>query len=210
MPAKIFPSVLGSTRVLFTRRLEAAARLHRPLHLDVMDGHFVATTSIGPRSLASLIVPRRHEVHLMVKRPEVWLDCLLRLGTTTVIIPVELGRRLTSILAAFRSHRLSVALSINPRTPLRRLHPWMSSLRRVHVMTVHPGRYRATFLPAMVKRITQIRRQYPNRVVSCDGGLDQRTIPLVCRAGATLLIVGSAVMLQPNPVTALGRLERLL
>ncbi len=209
MAVKIYPSVLASTRRKFQQRLTLVRSLRRPVHVDVMDGRFVRTRSIGPQQLAKFSIPSQHELHLMVKHPERWLNCALQLRTPVVIIPVELGQQLEKVIALFRSHRIQVVLSINPGTAVQRLKPWLRFTRRVHVMTVHPGRYGARFQSSAIRTVQHLHRRHPTLIISCDGGLDATTIPLVRLAGAQIMVVGSYIVLDRHPRAALKTLERL-
>lgn len=210
MAGSVWPSVLAATRRQFLMRLRRAETIGQRIHLDVMDGRFVPTRSIGPTTLAGLLINRPHEIHLMVTDPAAWLSTLLRLGTKTAIVPVEIGASLRMTLALLRSHRIAVALSISPTTPLGRLRAWARYVRRFHVMTVRPGRYGAPFLPGMVRRVKRLHARYPRHVVSCDGGMNERTIPLVRRAGASIIIVGSRLVEHPRPLEEWHRLRALL
>lgn len=207
MPVEIVPSVLARTLPVFRARLAAAERLSRIIHVDVMDGQFVPTHSVGLDRLWSQSWHRPVELHLMVQRPEQWLELVLNRMVKEVIVHVEIGNRLEYALALFRSNKKRVRLAINPKTPLSRLWPWVKFSQGVQVMTVTPGRYRAPFQPGMIDRIKTIRARHPRLRISCDGGMTPRTIPAMVQAGADRCIVGSYIQYARHPEQAWQRLR---
>lgn len=174
-----------------------------------MDGRFVPTRSPSVHHLLKVRIPSRHEVHLMVRHVEPWRACLRAWKTRTVIVPVEVYHSPTEARRAIGG-RVRLIPSINPSTPISALQHWLPTTRRVHVMTVRPGRYGAPFLPKALSHVRFLHRKYPRLLISVDGGVSEQTIRAIVNAGTRILIVGSAVALDPSPRQALEKLQRLL
>lgn len=207
---EIVPSILAGTVPAFRRRYRHVSDLSPVLHVDVMDGTFVASRSLSARQLNRLSIDRRVDLHCMTSRPADWITALYAWRIRSVILHVELGAKLRPVIAAFRSNRVRVSLAINPSTRLSRLWPWLHLVSEIQVMTVRPGYYRSIFLPPMLRRVTEIKRRAPRHLVSVDGGMSNRTVPLAVAAGARRLIVGSYLQDQAHPRLAYRDLRQLV
>lgn len=210
MAVKLLPSVLASRPDQFRRRLRLALDLQSEIHIDVMDGKFVTTRSVGPSLFSPRTLRIRAEYHLMVLHPAEWIPMIRRVHGRRAIIHVERQPRLADIIRDFRRQGISVSLAINPRTPLARIGPYVRMIRGLHVMTVRPGRYHARFIPSALSRMSSFRRRYPRLPITVDGGMNSRTIPLALAAGAQRLVVGSDVMLSAHPRWEWQRLQTLI
>ncbi len=207
---EVLPSVLARDAATYRRRFQRAAALGTIIHLDIMDGRFVTSRSIRSKTLGQLPPKPPVEIHAMVAEPEQWLTDMLRLNLRRVIVPVELGVRLRPFIAVFRSRRIPVVLSINPGTPLSRLHPWVSVVAGIQVMGVEPGQYGAPFLPKTFSRIQAIHRRYPRLPIQVDGGITPDKIVKLRSVGATRFVVGSFFMKAKQPTIAWQQLRQAL
>lgn len=205
MAVELIPSVLATTTPQLRRRLQVAQRLSPVIHVDLMDGRFVRRRSVSLRSWQRQALRSRLEIHAMVKDVSAIMDDLLKLQPRRVYVHVELGRRLRPIMAALRSHHVRIGVAINPGTATSAVVPYLAAADTILVMSVHPGRYGAPFLPRMVQRIAQLHRRYPTKTIACDGGMNVETIPRVIQAGAQRIIVGSDVVLNRHPQLAWRR-----
>src|SRR5690242_10215078 len=145
MAVRLTPAVLASTSTELVKRLRLAQKFSRRVHLDIMDGRFVASRSVGRADFRRLPSVIGGELHIMAQQPLPWLRLAHQLSLRRVILHVELGRRLTTILHQASEQGLDVTFAINPNTPLNRLWPWIGAASRVVVMGVKPGRYGAPF-----------------------------------------------------------------
>lgn len=207
MVGKVLPAVLARSATQLRRQWNLASDYHATVHLDLSDGTLVPGRTVGPRVLRRLDRHVPVEIHCMSNRPDRWLDTMIHLQTKRVILHVELGVHLKTYLAFVRSHHWQVILAINPRTRLSRLWPWIKEVGGVQVMGVYPGRQQARWQPATVARILAIHRRAPRIAITCDGGMNPVTIPLVRRAGATNFIVGSYLQEHPDPDSAWRQLR---
>ncbi len=210
MAAKLLPAVLATSPDQFRRRLRLALDLQREIHIDVMDGKFVSTRSVGPSLFSPRTLRIKAEYHLMVLHPAEWIPMIKRVHGRRAILHVERQARLADIIRDFRRQGISVSLAISMGTPIARIKPYLRLIRALHVMAVRPGRYQARFLPQAVSRISLLHRRYPRLPISVDGGMNRRTIPLALAAGAQRIVVGSGVMLSAHPRWEWQRLQALI
>jgi ribulose-phosphate 3-epimerase len=184
------------------------------LHVDVMDGHFVPNLTLGPPVVRSL---RRHsglffDCHLMMTEPGRYLGAFAEAGADSVTVHVEVGDTAQLVDEAHRlGMRAGVALS--PPTPAEAVESVLDQVDLVLVMTVHPGFGGQRFMDDMVPKVAAVRAAL-DRIGSpaeleVDGGIDETTADAVARAGATVLVAGSAVFGSESPWEAVERIRRV-
>ncbi len=207
MGVRIAPSILAAD---FARLADDVARVRAEsdlLHVDVMDNHFVPNLTIGPPVVRSL---RRHtdlflDCHLMVTDPGSMLEALAEGGAHGVTVHIELGDP-GALIARTRELGMKPALTLNPPTPFEAVEPYLELVDLLLVMSVHPGFGGQAFIPEVLPKVERAREAVDGRGLSCDiqidGGIDTRTAPLAARAGANVLVAGSAIFLQPDPPAA--------
>jgi ribulose-phosphate 3-epimerase len=183
--------------------LEAGARV---IHVDVMDGHFVPPITFGAVAVEA-IADRVHEagglvdVHMMVDRPERHVEDIARGGADNITIHVEATPHVHYTLQTIRELGCSAGAAICPATPIEALSEVGGETLDVALcMTVNPGWGGQKFIPASIDKIDRLRRLLPDDVaVEVDGGIHQDTAQGVVRAGANLLVAGSAVFASGDP-----------
>ena len=175
-----------------------AARADR-IHVDVMDGHFVPSITIGPGMVSALRPGTKLplEAHLMIEEPERHLEEFARAGAGTIIIHPEVCPHLHRALCAIKKLKVRAGAALNPATPISVLDEVLPMLDQVLIMTVNPGSGGQPFLEDMVDKIARLRRRLDadNLVVELevDGGINTETAVRVVRAGARVLVAGSAI-----------------
>ena len=180
--------------------LEAGVRWIR---VDVMDGHFVPNLSMGPQVVRSLrpIADRfgsRLHVHLMIREPDRYLADFVRAGANSVSVHVETCPHLYRTLREIRTLGARPGVALNPATSLSTIEEILPELDFVLVMTVEPGFGGQEFIPSSLDKINRLRRMLEKRGVdkvriAVDGGVHTQTARAVARAGATVLVAGSAI-----------------
>jgi len=217
-PILIAPSILSAD---FARLGEQVAEAETcgadVIHVDVMDGHFVPNITIGPlivraiRPVTSLPI----HVHLMIDPPEPYVGDFAEAGADLITVHVEtcphLHRTLQQIVEA--GARSSVVL--NPATPLTALEEVLDLVDLVLVMTVNPGFGGQKLIPSTLLKVRRLRDMIRERGLTChievDGGINEMTIPDIVRAGADVLVMGSAVFSAPEGVSAaMSRLRAVI
>lgn len=205
---KIIPAVLAPTMTLAQRRINRLKVLHTPIHLDLMDGRFVSTRSFGRQSLSRLKLPPHSSAHLMVEDPSLWIQACANVGIRNLILHVE--SKITPNLLQKLRERFRITLAVKPGTPQVRLTPYLRYASGIQVMTVHPGKQGRPFLPRQLNVVRKLRRKFPTLPLSVDGGMDESTIPRALAAGASGIVVGSAIVQSKNPLAVCRKLAHFL
>jgi ribulose-phosphate 3-epimerase len=213
---KIAPSILSADFARLGEQVKAveAAGVDR-IQIDVMDGRFVPNITFGPLAVRALR-PSTHltlEVHLMVEPPEDFIEPFARAGADTLIVHQESTPHLHRALQMIHGLNKKAGVALNPSTPASFLAEVLGDAELVLVMTVNPGFGGQQFIPETLGKIRQVRRALEERglksEVEVDGGIYEQTAPEVVRAGANVLVAGSAVFDAPDGVAAaIRRLER--
>ncbi|MGM0365635.1 MAG: ribulose-phosphate 3-epimerase [Actinomycetota bacterium] len=180
------------------------------LHLDIMDGHYVPNISIGPQVVKSLKESSKlfFDVHLMVSNPESMLDAFIDSGADLITVHAETCTHLHRTLSYIKEAGLKAGIALNPSTPVCSVENVLDLADLILVMTVNPGFGGQKFISPMVDKISKVAAMLDNYRNACDrkktaeiqvdGGIDQDTAPLVVRAGATVLVMGTAVCYSDN------------
>jgi ribulose-phosphate 3-epimerase len=212
------PSILSAD---FARLAEAVIAVERAgadwIHVDVMDGHFVPNLTFGPKMVADLRKATRLplDVHLMIERPEDWVDRYADAGATYLTIHVEASQDVPGTLEAIRARGVRPGLTLNPETPVDAVLPYLESLDLALVMSVHPGFGGQKFIEDALDRVRAIRRTLDARSLAAelevDGGIKPDNAARVVAAGATVLVAGSAIFEDPDgPVAALRKFKQAI
>lgn len=210
MSVKIAPSILSAD---FGRLAEDVQRAEAAgadwIHVDVMDGHFVPNITIGPAITAAV---RRAtdlpvDVHLMIERPERYVADFASAGADRLTVHQETCPHLHRTLQQIREAGASPGVAINPATPVECLSDVVEFVEMVLIMSVNPGFGGQKYIAASTDRVARARAMLDahgpaEAELQVDGGVDARTAPLVARAGATVLVAGSAVYRHPEGVEA--------
>jgi len=197
---ELAPSILSSDFAHLADQVEQArAGGGSVVHVDVMDGHFVPNITIGPPVVKSL---RRFtrlplDCHLMIENPDQYIADFAEAGADWISVHQEACRHLNRTLNLIKSHNCRAGVVINPATPVETLSEVLDIVDHVLVMTVNPGFGGQKFIPSMLhkmRKLAEIRaaRGYSFRI-EVDGGVAGDTVADVVRAGAEILVAGSAV-----------------
>jgi ribulose-phosphate 3-epimerase len=212
---KLAPSILAADFARLGAQVAEAAQAGADrIHVDVMDGHFVPNLSMGPAVVQSLrrVTHLPLEIHLMISDPDFFLDEFVAAGSDSFLVHWEGNNNLHRTVHRIRTLGKRAGVGINPATPATVLEEIVQDVDQVLVMTVNPGFGHQQFVPTTVPKIGRVRDLIERRQPACelevDGGIDATTAPLVARAGATVLVAGSAVFGDRDGVAvAMSRLR---
>ena len=193
---EVVPSILSADAGRLAEQVkEAEAGGADRIQVDVMDGHFVPNLTFGPlvveavRAVTTLPI----EAHLMVERPELFIEAFAKSGATMIEVQVESTTSLYRTVQTIKELGAQAAVVINPATPVEDLREILPYVDLVNVMTVEPGFGGQKFIAGSPEKIRRVRALSPDVEIEVDGGIDARTAPLVVAAGATVLVAGNSV-----------------
>lgn len=204
---RIAPSILSADFAALAKAIDTVAPQTDMLHVDVMDGHFVPNLTIGPPVVASI---RKHtdlylDCHLMMTNPGDYLEAFRKAGANGCSVHVEVGGT-DALIEQMRGLGLDVGLAVNPDVAFETFEPFLDRIDLLLLMTVFPGFGGQKFMAEVVPKIRQsadaIRSRGLDVAIQVDGGIDTTTAPIVCSAGATVLVAGSAIFNNDDPMAA--------
>lgn len=209
----ISPSILSADFMALRDSVSQVADGADFIHVDVMDGHFVPNLTIGPAFVKGLkrCFDNPLDVHLMVDNPESTADWYLDAGASLVTAQLEALTHANRFCRHVRERGALAGIAINPATPVCLLRDIVEELDVVLVMSVNPGFGGQSYIPSTARRIRELRDMCANLgccpVVEVDGGIGVKTAPLVCEAGANMLVAGSAIFGAEDPRAAMGQIR---
>lgn len=174
----------------------------KTLHFDVMDAHFVPNLSFGPdlcKTIHGAFPECVLDVHLMMDNPERYLSVFAKAGAHTITLHQEVLSDIPAAMAAIRALGVRCGLSVKPGTKAETLLPYLPLLDQILIMTVEPGFGGQKFMADQVEKIRLLRSAGFTGDIAVDGGVNPDNAALLARAGANLLVMGTAFFKADNP-----------
>lgn len=208
---KIAPSILSADFAQLATEIKVIEEGGADyVHVDVMDGHFVPNITIGPLIVGAIRPHTRLplDVHLMIEQPDRYIPDFAKTGADIISVHAEACPHLHRSVQLIKSLGVKASVALNPHTPLSMIEPILPELDMVLLMTVNPGFGGQKFIELTLPKIRALRDMLDQQGrqgmdIEVDGGINPETSALVRKAGANVLVAGSAVYGAADPAEAI-------
>ncbi len=218
----ILPSIIAKDKDEFTNVINKVKDHATHIHLDIMDKRFVSNESLN-FNLNQLYLKKTYpnhniSAHIMVNDPKTWIKTNIN-HVDHISFHIEATKvtgatnEAKALIKYIKNKNKSVGIAINPNTSLEELENKVGDLNQLDklvVMTVIPGQYGAKFQKDTLKKITRIRKKYPNLNIQADGSMNNKTIERTAKAGANMFVVGSFLQKSNNIKEDIRKLRDLI
>lgn len=215
MNIKIAPSILSAD---FSNLLEDVKKVEKAgvdlLHIDVMDGHFVPNITMGALVLSSIKgkTSLPFDVHLMIEDPIKYASGFKDAGASIICFHAEVVHDIDNTIKQIKKLGVKIAVSINPKTPLSLILNHLDGIDMVLLMTVNPGFAGQAFMPEVLPKIKELRKFINDHKlkidIEVDGGINSQNAKDVVKAGANVLVAGSAIFHAKDPIEEVKKIRK--
>jgi len=208
----VIPTVFAQSKEEFDERFSRIVSVAKYIQIDFMDGKFVKTKGIRIEDVPDLRKYRvRFEAHLMVNRPERYLDNLKKKGFRKVIFHYEVLKdldRIKRLIFEIKKRKIEAWIALNPSTHIEKIESILERIDGVLFMGVHPGREGQKFVDKVYKNIRKVKKIHKRTKIQVDGGVNLLNIGKLGKLKVNYVNSGSFIYLADDPKRTLGILER--
>lgn len=201
MKIKVAPSILSADFSKLGEEVKSVEKAGADfIHVDVMDGHFVPNLTIGPLVVKALkkITRLPLDTHLMIENPEKYLPAFAEAGSDIISVHIETCSHILQTIKAIKTLKVRPGVVLNPPTPLEKIRDILADIDLALIMSVNPGFEGQKFIPEVLPKIEELRKLSPGLDIEVDGGINLETAARVIKAGANILVAGSAIFWTEN------------
>ena len=213
---KIAPSILSADFCCLEKEIKKVEQAGADyIHVDVMDGHFVPNITIGPLIVkaAKKCTKLPLDVHLMIENPDKYIPDFAKAGADIITIQVEASKSLAEDVELIKQNDAAAGVVVNPATPVEEVYPVLDNISMVLLMSVNPGFEGQKFMPEVLPKIKQLRAEIEKRKlnveIEVDGGINLETAAKVVKAGANVLVAGSAIYYAKDYKSVIKKMKEL-
>ena len=213
----IAPSILSADFSRLSEEINAVERVGADwIHVDVMDGHFVPNITIGPAVVEAVkrVTGLPLDVHLMIENADQYLEDFVKAGSDSLTVQVEACVHLHRTIQAIKELGVKAAVALNPSTPISTIEWILEEVDMVLIMSVNPGFGGQKFIPQALQKIEELKSMIsarnPNVLIEVDGGINEKTIRSVSKAGADVFVAGSAIFGSSDYGEAISKFRSLM
>jgi ribulose-phosphate 3-epimerase len=212
--AQIVPAILEQDESGFLDKVARVTKLAgcERIQVDFGDGQFISNKLLSVDEIKPLNPAFHWEAHLMIKTPRDFLDYQI-VGFKTILVHYEAygdTNELLKAIVSIKKHGLKPGVVVNPDTSVDVLRQFSEDVSHFLIMGVNPGYQGQAFIPETIERVTALRKLLPTAIIEVDGGVNADNVQQLAKAGADLLVVGSAIVKSPDMQEAWDKLNALI
>jgi len=212
---KIVPSILSADQEKLQEEIKEVEAYSDLIQIDVMDNKFVPNETPGPEYLETFETSVPLDVHLMVVEPtkeymHKFIEINPKLKINNITVHVEACEDVGKTLNIIKNLGVKPGITLNPKTPLEKILPYIDKVEVVQFMTVEPGFSGQKFIPEVLPKIKTLRDKYPDLDIEIDGGINLETAPLAKKAGVNVFCASSYIFKAEDKVKAIKDLRKIV